>query len=199
MTNKRPHHHGNLREALIIAGVQLLEEGGVEALSLRKCAAIAGVSHAAPAHHFAGLGSLELAIVSRGHDKFAEYMIDARESAEQTPRARLGAICDGYIKFSRAHFALFKFMFQPRELEPDLFDEATWNQFQVASTASYQVLRDACEPFDHGKAGDQVTEAMVWSMVHGYAMLFSKKPSKLAPFELVPEFSTLLPPLTLKK
>jgi DNA-binding transcriptional regulator YbjK len=56
--DKKKPHHGNLRAALVSAGIELLEEGGLEALTLRKCAARAGVSHAAPAHHFEGLQGL---------------------------------------------------------------------------------------------------------------------------------------------
>ena len=61
---KKQHHHGNLREALITAGVGLLNEGGLSALTLRKCAARAGVSHAAPAYHFKGLNGLLTAIAA---------------------------------------------------------------------------------------------------------------------------------------
>ena len=58
------HHHGDLRQALVAAGIELLDEGGLAALTLRRCAARAGVSHAAPAHHFKGLRGLLTAIVA---------------------------------------------------------------------------------------------------------------------------------------
>ncbi len=61
---EKPHHHGNLREALIVAGIEILKEGGLPALTLRACAARAGVSHAAPAHHFDGLPGLVTAIAA---------------------------------------------------------------------------------------------------------------------------------------
>ena len=78
---KRPHHHGNLREALIIAGLELMEEGGPDALTLRKCAKRAGVSHAAPAHHFNGLTGLKAAIVARGHRLFSDFIRKAGAEA----------------------------------------------------------------------------------------------------------------------
>ena len=63
---KKPHHHGNLREALIRAGLVRLEKDGPDAMTLRKCAARAGGPHAAPAHHFNGLISIKGAITARG-------------------------------------------------------------------------------------------------------------------------------------
>jgi len=60
-TPRRGYHHGNLREALIEAGTEILDEDGLEALSLRACAKRAGVSHAAPQHHFGNLEGLRIA------------------------------------------------------------------------------------------------------------------------------------------
>ena len=71
----RPHHHGDLRRALIDAGLALLTEGGTSALTLRGCAARAGVSHAAPAHHFDGLDGLRVAIAEEGFDRFRRRML----------------------------------------------------------------------------------------------------------------------------
>ena len=75
----KPHHHGNLRNALIEAGIDLLKEGGLPNLTLRKCAALAGVSHAAPAHHFDGLDGLRQAIASEGFSRFRQAMLDASD------------------------------------------------------------------------------------------------------------------------
>jgi len=196
---KRPHHHGNLREALILAGLEILVEGGAEALTLRKCAARAGVSHAAPAHHFKGLGSLKLAIVSRGHMVFANFMREARDRASKDPMAKLTAIGEGYVLFAKTHTVLFKFMFLPRELGPDLFDSQSWEQFLIESAQSYRVLHDACVPFEHGPVGQQGTEVMVWSLVHGYAMLFGEKSDLMTQYDTIPDFGELLPMLRVKE
>ena len=69
-------HHGNLKESLVLAGMQLLEDEGLEALTLRRCAVLAGVSHAAPAHHFDGLKGLKTAIATRGYAIFEQMMKD---------------------------------------------------------------------------------------------------------------------------
>ena len=195
---KRPHHHGNLREALINAGLELMEEGGPDALTLRKCAKRAGVSHAAPAHHFNGLTGLKAAIVARGHRLFSDSMRRAGAKAAKTPHAQLAAICDGYITFSRHHTAVFKFMFQTHDVDHDLLDDITRNELECESSTSYEILRTACAPFEHGQADSLGTEIMVWSMVHGYATLFCDVPKNPAPPQTIPEFSQILPKLQLK-
>lgn len=196
---KRPHHHGNLREALIVAGLELMEQGGPDALTLRKCAKRAGVSHAAPAHHFSGLISLQAAIIARGHLLFAQSMQQAsardRARADTTPHSQLRAICDGYISFARTHSAVFKFMFQPHGLDTSALDAASSDDLIRDATASYQVLRDACEPFESNGIS---TEIMVWSLVHGYAMLFCGTTIQLPSSDPAPDFSQIMPILKLK-
>lgn len=198
---KRPHHHGNLREALIVAGLEIMEQGGPDALTLRKCAKHAGVSHAAPAHHFNGLISLQAAIIARGHQMFAQSMIQASANADASPHAQLRAICDGYINFARTHSAVFKFMFQSHGLDKNTVDDASRDEWIRDATASYQVLRDACEPFESDGTS---TEIMVWSLVHGYAMLFCGATIPLPSCEPspdvdpAPDFSKIMPNLRLK-
>ncbi len=195
---KRHHHHGNLREALITAGLELMEQGGPDALSLRKCAKRAGVSHAAPAHHFNGLVSLQAAIIARGYQKFSASMRRAADQADAAPQAQLNAICAGYIDFARSHTAVFKFMFQPHNNDSQTLDATTQEELDRDSMASYQILRDACAPFEHNDAQGVSTEIMVWSLVHGYAMLFCAPGKTESPSGPIPEFSQILPKLKLK-
>ncbi len=164
----KSHHHGNLREALIVAGIELLNEGGLQALTLRKCAARANVSHAAPAHHFEGINGLLGAIVGRGFEQFASAMVSEREKSAADPYSILCAICRGYLNFAIANEALFNLMFsvQMQNLEE--------KEIRSDLPAAYQVLRDACLPFKHGANGAAGTELMVWSLVHGFAQLTRK-------------------------
>ncbi|MCV2403630.1 WHG domain-containing protein [Marinomonas sp. C2222] len=194
-TTSTPHHHGNLREALINAGLELLETGGAQALTLRKCAALAGVSHAAPANHFNGLVSLKVAIMARGHLLFAETMRQASSQAESCPRTQLIAICEGYIRFARTHKTLFNLMFQFDCIDLEGVDDASKNEKRKAGEESYGILKKACLPFEHNGGNSLNTETMVWSLVHGYAMLFANEgASKRA----IPSFSEILPNLPLK-
>ena len=73
------YHHGNLRQALIDAGIKLINENGEENLSLRKVAAECGVSHAAPYAHFSGKDELIAAIKDTVTDRFMEELESAIE------------------------------------------------------------------------------------------------------------------------
>ena len=171
------------RDALIEAGLSLLIEGGPEGLTLRRAAARAGVSHAAPAHHFNGLPGLQTAIATRAFALFTETMIRHRDAAEPTPFARLLAICDGYLDFAAQRAGLFHVMFNC----PDL--DHTDAALQSESAKAYGVLREGCLPFSGGP--DLVTEGLVWSSVHGYAMLDFKQDGRQMG-EVPPPFRSLL-------
>lgn len=164
----RPYHHGGLREALIAAGLAILEEEGLEGLSLRAIAARAGVSHAAPRRHFPSLRALLTAIAAEGFRRHAAAM---REGVgEGTPRrGRLEAAFRGYAAFAEAHPALYALMFSPL-----LVDHADAELGQ-AGAASYAVLRDIARDLDwpapEGPDRQAQTEAMLWSLVHGHALL----------------------------
>jgi len=160
------HHHGNLREALVAAGVEILAREGMGGLTLRKCAALAGVSHAAPAHHFKGLPGLLDAIAARGFTLFADAMEREASKAPDEPRARLEAICLAYLDFARAYPALFDLMFH------QVWSLAgTEAELGIAGARAYGVLSQACAPFVPEGVSPGVVEAQVWSLIHGYSTL----------------------------
>ncbi|GAA6179190.1 TetR/AcrR family transcriptional regulator [Shimia sp. NS0008-38b] len=167
MTNvKTRHHHGDLKRALIEAGLELLEEGGLEALTLRKCAARAGVSHAAPAHHFDGLPGLISAISEAGFDIFSKHMSDEIEVGNQSDIGRLRSICRGYLQFGMTHSGLLKVMFG----EHGLAIHAPRNNREEAE--AYLLLRRACAPFVPPGEDPHIVEAQVWSLIHGFTLLY---------------------------
>lgn len=182
-----PHHHGNLRQALVMAGLDLLREGGPGGLTLRRAAARAGVSHAAPAHHFDGLAGLMTAMAAKAFGQFTASMASARQSAPPGPRPRLEAICQGYLDFAATNRGLFHLLFVAPEV--DRSDPA----LSAASAAAYGELRAACLPFSATGTPDPVIEIGVWSMVHGYALLGLTDPaSPRHRLVAVPGFSALL-------
>jgi len=190
---KNQHHHGNLRDALITAGIEILKEGGLSALTLRACAARAGVSHAAPAHHFEGLAGLLTAISARGYRTFTDAMTEERQKASADPHARLMAICRGYLKFADEHSALFTLMFNTR------FDAVEDEELAVSSRAAYEVLSDGCAPFHAPEVGSAGNEIMVWSLVHGFACLqlsgcFGPQDDAIRPIQ----FEDIFPKMTLR-
>jgi len=188
-----PHHHGNLRAALVDAGLDLLAADGLSGLTLRACAARAGVSHAAPAHHFAGLPGLLTAIAARGHAIFTATMIQDRDKTGPDPRAALIGICEGYLRFARENPALFALMFnQP-------FGKVDDPDFTASAGASYVVLAEACAPFRPVSDASNSTEVMIWSLVHGLASLLQA--GHLGPpkhLMVPPEIADILPDLVLK-
>jgi AcrR family transcriptional regulator len=111
---KRPktYHHGDLREALIRAAVELLEEKGLTSFTLRECARRAGVSHAAPAHHFATAADLLAEIAARGFERFVAALGQAAEAAGTLPEARLAAMGQAYVAFALANPAVYGLMFR---------------------------------------------------------------------------------------
>ena len=170
MTAKPAYHHGDLRNALIASGIRLLEKQGLHALSLRAVAADAGVSHAAPAHHFGNLSGLLTEIAIIGFTRFRKSMQDARDRAPDNPRAALQAISEGYVDFARQNPELFKLMFSGAEL--DRRNE----ELKRVGTAAYRELRSTIAPIAaaRGVIAPEAVGAMelsAWSFVHGYAHL----------------------------
>lgn len=193
MKAKTNHHHGNLREALILAGLAILEEDGLSALSLRKVAQRAGVSHAAPAHHFDGKHGLLVAIATRGFQTFTKYMRDEQFRDGEEPRAQLLGISNGYLKFAREHNALFRLIFTTEYKEN--IDAA----LQEASAEAYAVLAEVCANFEPSPAGSGVNELKVWAAVHGYAELraFTRSTDPVTGKPI--DFADILPNLTPRK
>ncbi|MFI4998401.1 MAG: TetR/AcrR family transcriptional regulator [Reyranellales bacterium] len=151
-----PYHHGELREALIVAGRKLLEEKGWRGFTLRECARRAEVSHAAPAHHFASLDDLLAEIASRGYRELAAAMEVEGRRAGAEPAARLVGQCVGYMAFAAAHPMLFELMFH-RDAER-------------AQTPAFAAAVAAVIP----QAPPEMKARMVdfaWSTVHGFIVL----------------------------
>lgn len=172
LKNKKTYHHGDLRAALIEAGIAELEEKGLENVSLRSIAMRVGVSHTAPKNHFDGLQGLLTAIATVGYQRHAAEM---QRGVEHAPpgKARLHAAGNGYIRFAMENSELFKLMFSSALCnvdDPDL---------KHAASQSYDVLRGVAHGLEWDKAtapgSPWRTEWMLWSMVHGYTMLLIEK------------------------
>lgn len=161
----RRKRDGTLKSALIDAGVDLLKERGPDGLSLRECAAKAGVSHAAPGYHFKNIMGLSTAIAARGYRLFCEAMTARLETASSSNSDRLAAICHGYMDYASSHPELFLFIFSGQKFNED--DE----EFCRHSARAYAILRETCAPFVPAGTPSEEVEILVWSLVHGYAQL----------------------------
>ena len=98
----RTYHHGALRAALLQASEAILDRDGIAALTLRATAREAGVSHAAPTHHFGDLGGLLSELAASGFIRFREAMQAGVAAAGPEPGARLLALGRAYVGFARS-------------------------------------------------------------------------------------------------
>ncbi|KAA9007993.1 TetR/AcrR family transcriptional regulator [Histidinibacterium aquaticum] len=168
MPKEKKYHHGDLKPALVEAGIAILEEEGLDRLSLRAIAGRVGVSHTAPRNHFANLRALLTAIGTEGFRRHAAAMREGLTETSPGPE-RLQAATEGYIRFARRHPALFELMFSKHYCDfddPDLL---------AAARRSYAVLEEISRGLDwpgaEGPDRQLRTETMLWSLVHGYALL----------------------------
>lgn len=152
-----PYHHGDLAAALREAAATILEEEGLDALSLRSVARKAGVSHAAPYRHFA---SREALLVDIALDGFERLRADIQHagSAPGLPTERIVHIGAAYARFAAQHGGLLRLMFG-NEI-PNRFD---FPELETATNSIPEVMGDAL--------GDQVLGLAVWGTVHGIAIL----------------------------
>ena len=161
-----PYHHGDLRAALIRAGEEELNEKGVEAFSLRGCAKRAGVSHAAPAHHFGDTRGLLTALATEGFRAFVATQQAAMDEAAIDPASQLAAAGLGYVRFALSRPALFRLIFSSDKPNFDNRD------LETAATAAYELLvaqiGSVC-----GTAPELEDIAAVWSAAHGLADLLA--------------------------
>lgn len=168
---QKAYHHGDLRNALIAAGLDVLREQGAEALNLREVARKAGVSHAAPYRHFADKEALIAAIATDGFRKLEAQLRKSLDSRRRTTAAKLIALGQAYVQFALNHIDHFRVMFtlhRERDAYPEL---------HIASKACFNVLVSmVAEGQAAGdlQAGDPVLMSeIMWSSLHGMAMLLS--------------------------
>ena len=107
------HFAGDLRQALLDAAVAALDEAGADRLSLRDVARRAGVSHAAPAHHFTDKAGLLTAVATEGFGMLVTYLADAQPGAARQPADQLAALGRAYAQFAEENPGRFEVMFRP--------------------------------------------------------------------------------------
>jgi AcrR family transcriptional regulator len=156
MTQARAYHHGDLRRALLEAAVEVMGESGPGGLSLRDLARRAGVSHAAPAHHFGDKAGLLTALAAQGFDLLGEALRGAGDDLVET-----GVAYVGFAVRRRAHFEV---MFRP-----DLY-RADDPEVVAARTRTGELLRTGVARRT-GREPD-VDALAAWSIVHGFATLW---------------------------
>jgi AcrR family transcriptional regulator len=155
------YHHGDLRAACVSAALELLEEGGATALSLRAVARRAGVSPAAPYRHYADREALVSAVAAVGYRDLAERLA-AAHPAPSTPE-QLADVGVAYVEFAVGQPALFRMMFG----EPCDRD----NDERVAATAAVSLYLRGIVARCFPQADAEALAPAIWALVHGLAFL----------------------------
>ena len=110
MKTKRAYHHGNLKQALLDASVELIRTVGADGFTLREVARRAGVSHNAPYRHFRDKGELLAAVAVEGYERLRESMVTHSESGT-TPEERFRLCGRGFLDFALRYPEHFKVIF----------------------------------------------------------------------------------------
>lgn len=163
------YHHGSLKAAMLAAGEDILEREGVQGLTLRAAARLAGASHAAPKNHFGDLTGLLSELAAVGFLRFRDAML--AEAAPDMPLAqKRQAIGLGYVKFAIHNPGLFLLMFRSEKLDMErpALKSAAQAAFAVLSGSS---PRSASNDEPTTTLKDMAEMVAAWSKVHGLAML----------------------------
>ena len=166
-----PYHHGALRDALLEAAERVLERDGLAGLTLRAVAREAGVSHAAPTHHFGDLTGLVSELAAIGFRRFNAAMASARASGA-SPIERAMAPAKAYVAYAQAHPGMYGLMFRAERLD---YSRPALNE---ASEASFAALTGAVAAARHEQISERALTldqaaaiARNWSLVHGFTTL----------------------------
>ena len=167
---RRGYHHGNLREALVAAALELIAAKGPAGFTVTEAARLAGVSPAAPYRHFRDADALLAEVATRGFDQLAASM-SAAFKAGPRPVAAFEAAGRAYLRFARTQPAYYAAMFDGR-LSPGDHPE-----LHTASDRAFTVLREAADVVAATVPKSARPPALmmalhVWTMAHGIAALF---------------------------
>jgi AcrR family transcriptional regulator len=185
----RGYHHGNLKEALMRAALDLIAQKGPGGFTFAEAARWAGVSPAAPYRHFRDRDELMMSVALRGFDSFAKALSEAWNDGAPDPFSAFERLGRAYLAFARSEPAYYSAMFEsgvPLDADPEL---------RGASERAFAVLRLASERLIATLPAGQRPPALmmalhIWAIAHGIAALFcrgdaSRRALPMAPEELL--------------
>ncbi len=184
---ERGYHHGNLREALIRAALDLIAAKGPAGFTFAEAARAAGVSSAAPYRHFRDRDALMADVARRGFELFEAALARAWNDGRPAPVAAFENVGRAYLAFAREEPAYYAAMFEaglPADAEPEL---------RAASDRAFAVLRTASEavcallPAGPGRAPALMVGLHIWALAHGIASLFGRGDAARRKLPMAPE------------
>ena len=179
---KRGYHHGNLRQALIDAALELIEQRGPTGFTLSEAAKRAGVTPAAVYRHFEGREDLIAEAAHQGYDIFAELMEFAYESGQPSALKAFEATGRAYLALARKYPGHYIAMF-----ESGISVNRTPELAHAANRANGVLERAASDLSQHIPADKRPPASMfsahIWAMSHGVVELFARNsPGRASPF-----------------
>ncbi|WP_144206122.1 TetR/AcrR family transcriptional regulator [Mycobacterium tilburgii] len=158
--DRRNYHHGDLRAVILGEAARLVAVRGADGISLRELARAVGVSHAAPAHHFADRRGLFTALAAEGFRLLADALRDARGDFAGAALA--------YVRFALDHPGHYQVMFNR-----SLLDSANTELAAAEAAAADELARGVMTLSDPRAQADSAgAQLAAWSLVHGFSTLW---------------------------
>ena len=182
----RGYHHGNLKEALVRAALELIAEKGPAGFTFADAARWAGGSPAAPYRHFRDRDALLADVARRGFEEFASALAKAWDEGRPEVMAAFDRLGKTYLAFAKREPAYYSAMFEagvPLDTDREL-REASENAFAVLRAAAEKLV--SLMP-SQGRPPALMVALHVWAMTHGIASLFGRGDSVRRALPMPPE------------
>jgi AcrR family transcriptional regulator len=182
----RGYHHGNLKEALVRAALELIAEKGPAGFTFADAARWAGVSPAAPYRHYRDRDALLADVARRGFDEFATALAKAWDEGNPDVMTAFDRLGKTYLAFAKREPAYYSAMFEAGiALDSD-------RELRDASETAFAVLRAAAEKLvalmpEQERPPALMVALHVWSMTHGIASLFGRGDAARRSLPMSPE------------
>jgi AcrR family transcriptional regulator len=181
----RGYHHGNLKEALLRAALELIAKKGSAGFTFAQAARWAGVSPAAPYRHFRDRDELLANLALRGFERFAIVLEQAWDDGRPQPFAALDRLGKAYLEFARAEPAYYSAMFEAGI-------PASSSELREAGERAFAVLRGASEILcaqmpPQSRPPVLMVALHIWAMSHGVASLFGRGDTARRTLPMSPE------------
>ena len=172
-SGERGYHHGNLKEALVRAALELIAQKGPAGFTFAEAARWAGVSPAAPYRHFRDRDELLADVARRGFDQFEVVLARAWDEGRPDPFTAFDRLGKAYLRFASSEPAYYSAMFEagiPPDSSPEL-REAGERAFAVLRAATERLVATLPPP---SRPPVLMMALHIWAMAHGVASLFGR-------------------------